>query len=335
MVASTQLRADSAEQVVAEVTRIVCEATNVAAGRELPPEEPLSALGLDSLALVKVVAAVEARYGRELPDTLWDGRRGISIAGLAEAVAAAGGDPAVPGGPIAPESASVARPYEQPGVSRGEGVYLRLEARGAAGRAAAGALHRSAVVARWARAHQPCVVLSRDLAEELPEIPLPPGVTVAAYDGASDEPLAGIWPATQNARMRAHLRRRMDGGILCLAAWESGRIVAYDLLGPSGAEDVTTSPGTCFGLNLYERREARGRGIGLALLAASLSYTRDLGFARQATIVLERNRPMIAAATQLLGFTVSGRAERSELLGRVRWSWQRHGSTCSGPRLVI
>ena len=91
--------------------------------------------------------------------------------------------------------------------------------------------------------------------------------------------------------MRAHLRRRMDAGILCLAAWEGGRIVAYDLLGPDGAEDVTTSPGTCFGLNLYERRESRGRGIGLGLLAASLPYTRDLGFARQATIVLERNRP--------------------------------------------
>ena len=135
--------------------------------------------------------------------------------------------------------------------------------------------------------------------------------------------------------MRAHLRRRMDAGMLCLAAWEDGRIVAYDLLGPTGAEDVATSPGTCFGLNLYERRESRGRGIGLALLAASLPYARELGFSRQATIVLERNRPMIAAATQMLGFAVAGRAERSELLGRVRWSWQRHGSTCSGPRLVI
>ena len=331
MVASTQLRANSAEQVVAEVTRIVREATGVGAGRELPPEERLGALGFDSLALVKVVAAVEARYGRELPDTLWDGRRGISIAGLAEAVAAAGGDPAVPGGAPAP----AAGPHEQPGVSRGERVFLRLEARGATGRAAAGVLHRTAILAHWARARQPCVVLSRDLTAELPEIALPAGVTVAAYDGASDEPLDGIWPGTQAARMRTHLRRRMDAGILCLAAWESGRIVAYDLLGPAGAEDVTTSPGTCFGLNLYERRESRGRGIGLALLAASLSYTRELGFARQATIVLERNRPMIAAATQLLGFTVCGRAERSELLGRVRWSWQRHGSTCSGPRLVI
>ena len=113
--------------------------------------------------------------------------------------------------------------------------------------------------------------------------------------------------------MRTQMRHRMDAGIHCLAAWEDGRIVAYDMLAPSGAEDVTTSPGTCFGLDLYERRESRGRGIGVGLLAASLSYARDLGFSRQATIVLERNRPMIAAATQMLGFEVDGprRAQRA------------------------
>jgi GNAT superfamily N-acetyltransferase/acyl carrier protein len=329
MVASVHLHAKRADEVVAEVTRIVREASGIGTTRELASEESLGALGLDSLAIVNVVAAVEARYARELPDALWDDRRGISIAALATAVAKSGGDLAVAQRP------PVASGKEQPGVSRIEQLLLQLEGRGPGSRAAAGALHRSVIVAHWLRARQPCVILARDLEGELPEARIPGGVTIAPYDGVSDRPLAGIWTSTQAGRMRSHLRRRMEAGILCLAAWEGERIVAYDLLGPAGAEDVTTSPGTCFGLNLYERREARGRGIGLALLAASLPYTRDLGFSRQATIVLERNRPMIAAATQLLGFTVCGRAQRSELLGRVHWSWQRHGSTCSGPRLVI
>jgi GNAT superfamily N-acetyltransferase/acyl carrier protein len=329
MVASVHLHAKSAEAVLAEVTRIVREATGLGTARELAPEEPLGKLGLDSLAIVNVVAAVEARYARELPDALWDDRRGISIATLASAIAESGGDLAVLQG------APVASVTEQPGVSRIERLFLQLEGSGPGGRAAAGALHRTVISAHWLRALQRCVILARDLDGELPEVPLPGGITIAPYDGVSDRPLAGIWTSTQAGRMRAHLRRRMQAGILCLAAWEGERIVAYDLLGPEGAEDVTTSPGTCFGLNLYERRESRGRGIGLALLAASLPYTRDLGFTRQATIVLDRNRPMIAAATQLLGFAVCGRAERSELLGRVHWSWQRHGSTCSGPRLVI
>jgi len=329
MVASVHLHAKSAEEVVAEVARIVREASGIGDSRVLTAEEPLAALGLDSLAIVNVVAAVEATYGRELPDALWDDRRGISIAALAAAIAESGGDLAIV------RSAPVMSAAEQPGVSRSERLFLQLEQRGPGGRAAAGALHRSVIAAHWLHAERPCVILARDLDGELPEIPVPAGVTIAPYDGLSDAPLAGIWTRTQAGRMRAHLRRRMETGIVCLAAWEGERIVAYDLLGPEGAEDVTTSPGTCFGLNLFERREARGRGIGLALLAASLPYTRDLGFSRQATIVLERNRPMIAAATQLLGFAVRGRAQRSELLGRVHWSWQRHGSTCSGPRLVI
>ena len=328
MVASVQLRADS--EVLADVARIVRGATGMDAARELPAEEPLGALGLDSLALVNAVAAVEAAYGCELPDALWDDRRGISVASLAAAVAAARA-----GSAIAREAAPAPAAPEQPGVSRVELRFLQLEARGATGRVAARALHRAVILAHWARAHQPCVILARDLAGELPDVPLPPGITVAPYDGSSDEPLAGIWTKTQAARMRGHLRRRMDAGVVCLAAWEGGRIVAYDLLGPNGSEDVATSPGTCFGLNLYERRESRGRGVGLGLLGASLAYTRELGCSRQATIVLERNRPMIAAATQVLGFAVAGRAERTEVLGRVRWSWQRHGSTCSGPRLVI
>jgi hypothetical protein len=220
-------------------------------------------------------------------------------------------------------------------VTRVEQLSSRLDERGAAGRAAAGALRSGVSAARWARSRQPWVVLVRELNGDLPSAPLPDGVTIAPFDGASDAPLAAVWTAAQAARMRAHLRRRMEDGIICLAAWEGERILAYELLGPSGTEDVTTSRGTCFGLNLYERPESLGRGIGLGLLAASLPYTRELGFTRQATIVLERNRPMIAAATQMLGFAVTGQAERTQLLGRVRWSWRLHGSVCQGPRLIV
>src|SRR3954471_6286710 len=268
-------RQGAAEDVLAEVTRVVREASGVGGARDLPPEEPLSALGLDSLAIVNVVAAVEGRYARELPDGLWKDRRGISIASLAAALAAVGEESALPRG------AHDAAPGEQPGVSRVERLFLQLEGRGPGGRVTAGALHHGVIAAHWLRANQPCVVLTRELDGELPIVPLPDGVTIAPYDGIHDEPLAGIWTRTQAGRMRSHLRRRMNAGMHCLAAWEAERIVAYDLLGPSGAEDVTTSPGTCFGLNLYERRESRGRGIGLALLAASLPYTRDLGFSRQ------------------------------------------------------
>ena len=306
------------------------EASGVDAARELPPEEPLGALGLDSLAIVNAVAAVEGRFGRELPDALWDDRRGISHREPRRCSRACGVR-ASPSGTGRPSP-----PYPSSRASRASSVSSS-NSRGAAreARVAAGALHRTVIVAHWLRANQPCVVLTRDLDGDLPMSRCPR----ASRSPPTTALPTSRWQASGRGRKHRACAPISDGACReASIAWRPGRASASSpttCSGRSGAEDVTTSPGTCFGLNLYERREARGRGIGLALLAASLPYTRDLGFARQATIVLERNRPMIAAATQRLGFTVSGSADRSELLGRVRWSWQRHGSMCIGPRLVI
>jgi acyl carrier protein/GNAT superfamily N-acetyltransferase len=319
MAADPQQCPGPADALIDEVAVAVRRATGIDDSRSLPVDEPLGALGLDSLSIVNAVAAVEGAFACELPDSLWEDRRGISIASIAEAVDAA----PVGATPSAPRSPSLAvADGNQPGVSRAERLFLQLEARGVAGRSAAHALHRAVIGAHWVRSRQAYLVLERELSDDLPRIPPPAGITIAAYDGASAAPLAGMWPETQAGRMGAHLRRRMQSGILCLAAWEDG-------------QDVATRPGTCFGLGLYERRASRCRGIGLALLSASLPYARDLGFARQATIVLERNLPMIAAATQVLGFAVTGRAERSQRLGRVTWKWRRHGSICTGSRLFV
>ena len=246
MAANLQQRSLDAEELLAEVARIVRASTAVDSTRELPAEEPLVALGLDSLALVNAVAAVEAAFGSELPDALWEDRRGVSLASLAAAVASVA--PSLP--PVAVAAAPVSAPAEQPGNSRVEPLFLRLEASGPAGRAAAGALQRAVILAQWARARHGCVVLARDLTGELPDLPLPAGVTVAPYDGVSDAPLAGMWSSTQAARSLAHLRKGIDAGAHCLAAWENGRIVAFDMLARSGGDDVTVSPGTCFGLYL-------------------------------------------------------------------------------------
>jgi GNAT superfamily N-acetyltransferase/acyl carrier protein len=331
MAARSQLPPDPADALLADVASLVRAATGLDGAVSLALDEPLATLGLDSLALVNAVAAVETAFGRELPDSLWEDRRGISVASLAAAVAGSPrGAALAPPAPLVPAAAG-----EHAGVSRRERRCLQLEQHGPAGRAAAHVLHRAAIGAHWARSSWPCFVLERELGGVLPEIALPPGITVARDDGLSDAALAGMWPATETRRMRAHLRRDIQGGMHCLAAWEHGRIVAYDLIAPTGAEDVATRPGTCFGLGLYERRDSRGRGIGLALLAASLRSARELGFVRQARVVRERNRPMIAAATQMLGFAVAGRAERAERLGRVTWTWRRHGSICAGARLYV
>jgi acyl carrier protein/GNAT superfamily N-acetyltransferase len=316
--------------VLAEISALVREAVGLDPLRELDPAAPLSTFGLDSLALVNAVSAVEEAYAVELPDDVWEDRRGVTLEVLSEAVegleAVRVPAPAVPAGP-----------GEQPGVSRLEGVYAKLEARGAAGTLAARVLDGSVAAVRRVLSRHEVVVMLHDLAA--PAIPLgpPAGVTidVLAPGEADASAFATAWPAAQASRFRRRLQRRLDAGATCLAARENGRIVAYILLSAEGDEETRTSPGTCFALDLYEGREVRGRGIGLALLAASVETCRALGFERQAGVVLGRNRPMIAASTQLLGFAVAGRAQRRELLGLRRWRWELSGTRGSGRLLRV
>jgi GNAT superfamily N-acetyltransferase len=179
-------------------------------------------------------------------------------------------------------------------------------------------------------------ILLHDLAVP-PVRPAPPaGVTIDVLGAGGDvSAFAGVWPAAQAGRLGRRLQRRLDAGATCLVAREDALIVGYILLAPQGDEETRTGPGTCFALDLYERRDVRGRGIGLALLAASVETCRRLGFERQAGVVLGRNRPMIAASTQLLGFAVAGRAERREVLGLRRWRWKLCGSRGSGSLLRV
>ena len=304
MVASVQRRAESADELVAEVTRIVREATGVGAARELPPEEPLGALGLDSLAIVNVVAAVEGRFARELPDALWEDRRGISIASLAAAVGQCG---------VRPRRAAPARPSPARPSSRASRASSgsSCNSRGAAREAASPPAHCTArvIVAHWLRA-QPALRRPHARPRRRP-------ARCPAARGPHDRALRRRLRRAAGRDLdedagRTHAQPTSDGACraasICLAAWEGERIVAYDLLGPTARRTSPPRPAPASASICTSAAKSRGRGIGLALLAASLPYTRDLGFSRQATIVLERNRPMIAAATQLLGF--SGRRPR-------------------------
>jgi GNAT superfamily N-acetyltransferase len=125
-------------------------------------------------------------------------------------------------------------------------------------------------------------------------------------------------------------------GAIALVAAEGSRIVALDLLSATGEDEVTIrQPDACFGYWLTEAPAARGRGIGLALVAYSLPVARDRGFRAQLAWVAEDNTAMLAAATQLLGFRSVGTASRLRVLGLTRWSWDVRGRSGRGPRLVL
>ena len=240
-------------------------------GAQLPPDEPLAALGLDSLAIVNAVAAVES------------GLRAASCPRRSGTIAAASRSRAWPlrwTESVCRASSRRRRRHgrpEQPGVSRVERLFLQLEGRGVPGRAVARRAALAASSAPTGRARASPASCSRATStascrrSRCRRASRSPPTTARR---TRRSPASGR--GTQAARMRAHLRRRMERGDHLPRGL--GRR-AHRRLRPARRDRAPRTSshraGTCFGLNLYERREARGRGIGLALLAASLPYTRD------------------------------------------------------------
>jgi acyl carrier protein/GNAT superfamily N-acetyltransferase len=312
------------------ILRIVREELLFGSERSIPVDAPLGELGvgLDSLALVRLLTAVEATFGIDVPDDVWTARGPLSVDDLAEVVAAA-----------PKREAALPPPAADGPVLRGrmERVEHALAGGGPARRGAWAAVRMLAPVKQFAFAHSRNLVLERRLDDaELPEIEPPPGIVVRPYAPGDEAGLDGLWPSFTARHGRNYLRRSLRKGVIVLVAAEEKRIVALDLLSPAGEEEVKIARGdACYGYWLAEAPAARGRGIGLSLLAYSLRFARERGFRTQLTYVAETDTLMLAAATQLLGFRPIGTARRLRVLGLTGWSWEVDGRRGRGRRLVF
>jgi GNAT superfamily N-acetyltransferase len=195
----------------------------------------------------------------------------------------------------------------------------------------------AAPVRRFLFARTQHVLLERRLDEESStDIAPPPGIEFRLLLAGERPDLSDLWAPVHAQRMTNVFQREVDRGAIALVACSEDRVVAVDLFSGSGGLDVEVhTPGACFGFLLTEARGARGRGIGLALAAYSFSVARERGFRTQHTHVWKGNAAMLAAATQLLGFTIIGSARRLRVIGITRWSWQIRGQRGSGARLVL
>jgi acyl carrier protein/GNAT superfamily N-acetyltransferase len=313
-----------------EILRTLREEVLLGSERSIPLDAPLGelGLGLDSLGLVKLLTAVEATFAIDLPDDIWVARGPLSLADLADLVAAA------------PESeAPAAVEVRAMSVIRGrmETAEHALAGGGVAHRAAWSSLRMLAPAKQFAFAYSRNFVLERRLDDvTTASIEPPPGIDLRRYAPGDEGRLAGLWPAFAEPHGRRFLDRSLREGAIALVATEGSRIVALDLLSGTGEEEVEVEqPDACFGYWLTEAPAARGRGIGLALVAYSLPVARECGFRAQLTWVAEDNTAMLAAATQLLGFRSIGTASRLRLLGHTRWSWDVRGRRGRGRKLVL
>jgi acyl carrier protein/GNAT superfamily N-acetyltransferase len=322
------VRREAAQQ---EILRILREEVLLGSQRSIPLDAPLGelGLGLDSLGLVKLLTAVEATFGIDLPDDIWIARGPLSLADLSDLVAAA------------PEREGAA-PAEirAPSIVRGrmEAAEHALAGGGLARRGAWVAVRVLAPVKRFAFEHSRNFVLESRL-DDITTAPIepPPGIDLRPYAPGDEGRLAGLWPAFAERHGHRFLRRQLREGAIALVATEGGRIVALDLLSATGEDEVEIEQArdACYGYWLTEAPAVRGRGIGLGLVAYSLRVARDRGFRTQLTWVAEDNAAMLAAATQLLGFRSIGTARRARVMGLTRWSWTVRGRRGRGRRLVL
>ena len=311
-----------------QILGIVREELLLGSERPIPIDAPLGELGvgLDSLALVKLLTAVEATFGVDIPDDVWTARGPLSVSALADVVADAPSQEAA----VAPAEPTFLR-------GRMERAEDALAGGGFGHRAAWAIVRLLAPVKQFAFGYSRNHVLERRLDDGARvQVEPPPGIVFRPYAPEDEGGLAGLWPPFTERHGRSSLRQSLREGAIVLIAAEGSRIVALDLLSATGEEEVEVGRSdACFGYWLTEAPAARGRGIGLALVAYSLHVAGERGFRAQLTWVDENNTAMLAAATQLLGFRSIGTASRLRLLGLTRWSWQVGGRRGRGKRLVL
>jgi acyl carrier protein/GNAT superfamily N-acetyltransferase len=313
-----------------ELVRIVRDELLLGSEREIPLDKPLGELGvgLDSLALVNLLTRIESSFEVELPDDVWTRRGPLSLADLAELVAAT------------PTATAPAAPTEQPAQilqGRMERVEYALRRYGALGRVAWAAARLAAPVKRFLFTSDHNVILERRLDGEATPFPAAAeGIVLRPFEPGDEDRLTGLWAPFNEPSGRRGLKQWLRKDATALVATEGDRVVALDVFSVDGDDDVRLPRAdACYGVYLAEAPAVRGRGVGLALVAYSFEQARERGFRTQLTYVREDNTPMLAATTQLLGFDVIGTARRTNVLGFTRWSWEIDGRRGRGSSLVL
>jgi acyl carrier protein/GNAT superfamily N-acetyltransferase len=331
------------DEVEREILRIVREDLLLGTDRPIRPDDTLGDIGLDSLGVVQLVTAVDARFGVDLtecvllaegPVTLGEIAR---LVGAAPLVGAAGEAPQAP----APLPSSAPDPLASPPfVHRIEVLEQRWARRNLLMRGAWSMLRRSWPLAR--KVFVPparYVFLSRCLASaSLPEVQAPSGVELRAYRPSDRPALDGLWPAFLVRPAGRAFDCWLKEGAWADVAVDGSRVVGLVVQSAAGERGrilLRPKRQATWGLYLREAPDARGRGIGLALLRFSLAEAATRGFRENLTLVWRENAPMLAATTQLLGYRPIGQTTRTHVLGRTLFSWQIEGRSGRGSRIHL
>ncbi len=306
------------EQIKAEITRLLRRRALAGSGREIPLDAPLgeTGLGLDSLAMVEFITALEKTFEVEFLENIWVEREKFTPGNFVEMILSL-------------------RPAKMT-LSQAAGELERPDR----GRISAARILRKATARVFTRERY--FILAYDLTNHKPHpYRFDLDLTLKEATREDKSALSAMWNKDLMERKLALFEKRLETGYICLTAWHKNQIVGIDWLSATGDKEPYTgleirmNPDSCYGFDLNEHPQYKGKGVGLATLAFSLVVAKERGFRTQFTVVHSGNKKMLGAAVQIFGFKQVGTIETTRIFGRVRSSWEIEGRRGDSPLLQL
>jgi GNAT superfamily N-acetyltransferase len=141
------------------------------------------------------------------------------------------------------------------------------------------------------RLYRRLMLLDRPLGQPIPDLPLPPGVSVRML-GVDDIP---AYLAFRPGQDPVEIRRRILEGQWGFVAWQDGEIMTVSWTSPGHAPieylawDLPLAPDEAYSYDLYTSPAFRGRRLASAIRIPALRYAREQGCRRLLAALLPEN----------------------------------------------
>lgn len=281
--------------------------------REIKITDPLGefGLGLDSLALIGFITALENRFGIEIPETIWVDRGQLSLQDLVDLIAESVDDHGVPAPPEDYKPTPV-DPAAQETTIWGK-FRAMVNHRGWWATLLWTVDRTFWKGVNFVYKRDKYYILFIDLTDQpLTIIPSPEGTRWGEVTPDDLPATKGLWSPGAAAEKKRLFMERLAQGYTGYATWLNGQIVGLCWV----TQDGDYEPGTglhirlrehsSYGLDLNEHPDYPGQGIGLSTVAYSLQQSKARGYKNQYSVVHSHNERMLRASVQLLGLKKMG-----------------------------
>jgi acyl carrier protein/GNAT superfamily N-acetyltransferase len=333
-------------EVEREIIQIIRQKILSGSDREINLQDPIGelGLGLDSLALVEFITAIENRYQIELSDKIWTDREQLTLQYFIDLIIESNSADS----PIIKTSSPLSSQSNLIAMSR----YAKFKQVIHEGGWLKGIIWASSRfignILEIFYEYETRYILSFNLLEnKLPSysssLKIDLSVATLSDSTALNEFLTSYsFRTADNKKMTIDIfRQRMDSGYTGLVAWYQSKIIGIDWLSNVGYNCPFTGlkimwpKEFCYAMELYEHKKYQGQGVGLALLAFSLVEAKKKGYSTQITLVRAKNIKMLSAAIHFFSFRKIGEVHTIRIFRRPFSKWQIGKNSGRGGILLL